>query len=448
MHQTFSSPAASNASIKITRLWLILAIMALTAAGLFSLPPVLLRGSFFSSHLNLDHIFTTSLVLHVNLSVLVWMLAIYGTLSHFTFGIYRQGQHTAFFITLLGMAIIILSTFYPGTALKNNYIPVLVNFPFFLGLAFFTCGILLQTCLILVSPSHLDQDPLKSGMYICACIVVSTMLCFILSSILTPSPEHIGLYDFYESIFWGGGHSLQFVYTTTMIMAWLILARQDQKSTTSITKFFHMVFLINGLCVLPLPLLYIGAQEATELTTLFTQHMRYFSGIAPSLAGIGIILFFSRISPGKRFTLSSPLHTALLLSIGLFCYGGILGLLITGANVTIPAHYHGSIVAITISFMGLVYYLLPKLHCSKPHKNLACWQLYLYSIGQTMHITGLAWMGGYGVLRKTPGADGPTELTAAKMLFFTGGSLAILGGVLFSIISIVCIIKRCKTAKQ
>lgn len=45
---------------------------------------------------------------------------------------------------------------------------------------------------------------------------------------------------------------------------------------------------------------------------------------------------------------------ALLLSFLLFAFSGIIGLLISVVHVTIPAHYHGSIVGITIAIMGYV----------------------------------------------------------------------------------------------
>ena len=44
-----------------------------------------------------------------------------------------------------------------------------------------------------------------------------------------------------------------------------------------------------------------------------------------------------------------------------FGIGGLIGFLISGSNVTIPAHYHGSIVGVTLALMGVCYLLLPKL---------------------------------------------------------------------------------------
>ena len=77
--------------------------------------------------------------------------------------------------------------------------------------------------------------------------------------------------------------------------------------------------------------------------------------------------------------------------------------MITGLDIVIPAHYHGSTVGVTIAFMGLSYYLLTRLGFGKLPAKMARWQPYLYGGGQLIHITGLAWSGGYGVQRKTAG---------------------------------------------
>ena len=72
--------------------------------------------------------------------------------------------------------------------------------------------------------------------------------------------------------------------------------------------------------------------------------------------------------------------------------------------MTIPAHYHGCIVGVTIAMMGFTYWLLPRLGFAAPPPRLATWQAYLYGGGQLLHIVGLLWSGGYGVQRKV--ADG------------------------------------------
>ena len=105
--------------------------------------------------------------------------------------------------------------------------------------------------------------------------------------------------------------------------------------------------------------------------------------------------------------------------------------------MTIPAHYHGSIVAVTLAFMGVVYHILPRLGFRKPSGRLARLQPAIYGIGQIMHVFGLAWSGGYGVQRKTAGsAQGleSIEKLAGMGIMGLGGLIAIIGGVLFLIV--------------
>jgi heme/copper-type cytochrome/quinol oxidase subunit 1 len=120
---------------------------------------------------------------------------------------------------------------------------------------------------------------------------------------------------------------------------------------------------------------------------------------------------------------------------------------ISGNNVRIPAHYHGSIVGVTLALMGLVYYLLPRLGYAAPRGRLARLQPMLYGAGQLMHIIGLVWSGGYGVQRKVAGAEqvlrSPGEV-ASMGLMGLGGLIAIIGGVFF----IVVVIRAVRTPRS
>jgi heme/copper-type cytochrome/quinol oxidase subunit 1 len=134
---------------------------------------------------------------------------------------------------------------------------------------------------------------------------------------------------------------------------------------------------------------------------------------------------------------TAPLKASLLWSLALFGAGGLIGVAINGANVKIPAHYHGSIVGVTLAFMGLAYYLLPRLGFGRPQGRLARLQPALYGAGQLLHITGLLWSGGYGVQRKVAGGEQVLrgfEQTAAMGLMGVGGLLAVAGGILFAVV--------------
>ena len=142
----------------------------------------------------------------------------------------------------------------------------------------------------------------------------------------------------------------------------------------------------------------------------------------------------SRASPEER-----PLRAALAWSLVLFGAGGLIGLAIQGSNVRIPAHYHGSIVGVTLAFMGLAYHLLPQMGYAAPRGRLATLQPWLYGAGQLAHVLGLLWSGGYGVQRKVAGAEQVlrgAEQVAAMGLMGLGGLAAVAGGILFIVIVI------------
>ncbi|MBK9236374.1 MAG: cbb3-type cytochrome c oxidase subunit I [Rhodoferax sp.] len=132
-----------------------------------------------------------------------------------------------------------------------------------------------------------------------------------------------------------------------------------------------------------------------------------------------------------------PCHTALLSSLLLFGAGGIIGFMIQGSDVRVPAHYHGSIVGITLALMGLTYALLPRLGFGAPLSRMAAWQPIVYGTGQLMHITGLVWSGGYGVQRKVAGAEQVLRSgseVAGMALMGAGGLVAVIGGLIFAVV--------------
>jgi hypothetical protein len=255
-------------------------------------------------------------------------------------------------------------------------------------------------------------------------------MCFIIASIQSPQFAHSNPTDFYEFIFWGGGHILQISYTTTLIVAWFILLVACGYKNPLSDKFIYILFSINLVSCIPTPFFYMSGYNSTWL---FTQHMKIFPGIAPLIAGVAI-LYALLSQPATKKECIHALKPFLLLSILLFGYGGVLAYMISGTNVTIPAHYHGSIVGITTAFMGIVYHFMPKIGFHHPAGFMARTQPYIYGIGQAMHITGLAVMGGYGALRKDAASSQNIDTILGKTLFFSGGSFAILGGLMFVIV--------------
>lgn len=439
-----SPESAHDVQQKLSRHWLLIGIASLALAGLLSLPPVILRGPFFESHLPTKLIFDSSLILHVNLSVLVWLLAISSSIwslsarPYFAF-VYQCLAWTA----TIGLILMASSIFFTadGLPVKNNYVPMLQNLPFILGLALFGSAIFLQTAMVLILQwHHALTHPLYFGMYSAAAIILLSFIgCAISYSLIEPFSA-LGALAYYEHFFWAGGHILQFAYVTLMLVAWLWNTGYLHIHPPYSARILKMIFGLNVALVAPAIFVQLQYDNNYESLEFFTKHMRDAGGIAAILIGIPIL--WKLLTHLSKKNLASPIYVATFFSVILFGGGGLIGLMIQGTNTIIPAHYHGSIVGITLACIGLAYHLLPSLGYGDVKGKLATAQPWVYGIGQILHVSGLALMGGYGALRKAPGTIQHIDTIAGKMMFFSGGALAILGGLLFIIVAYRAIFRR------
>jgi nitric oxide reductase large subunit len=205
-----------------------------------------------------------------------------------------------------------------------------------------------------------------------------------------------------------------------------------------------------AIALLPiLPALWIYHQHpifSPEHRVAFTELMRLGGLTALPLT---VVVIWSLIRADKPTPENRHLRAALYSSLFLFGAGGIIGFMIEGVNVIIPAHYHGSIIGVTIAFMGVAYYLLPRLGYPLHNDRMAYYQPYIYAVGQSLHILGLAWSGGHGVQRKTAGvAQGldSLEKQISMGVMGIGGLISIIGGALFLVVAIRALWKGRKKA--
>ncbi|WCR57886.1 MAG: hypothetical protein PG980_000358 [Wolbachia endosymbiont of Ctenocephalides felis wCfeJ] len=331
------------------------------------------------------------------------------------------------------MLLMFISAFVPSTeVIKSNYIPVLQNKLFLFGLSLFITSILINA--VLTYMSNKQASYLSVGQVGLVIILVSSLLCFVLAHKNMPT----GLYHsdknlFYEYLFWGGGHLLQFAFAQGVFLVYLIMLSSSDISLASNNKITILPLFINTILVVGAPFTYfVYSVDSAELIQFFTWHMRIAGAVLPCFL---IMLVYRNIK-----TLLDEKGNYLLHSFVLFIYGGVLGVLTIEGNVTIPAHYHGSVVGITIAFMNFVYWLLPKLGCKEIKSSIVRLQIYAYSLGHFLHITGLVWLGGYGALRKV--ADLPSiSSVLARICFIMGGAVSVVGGMLFVIIVLLSLLK-------
>lgn len=433
----------------LSRYWLLLGVAALGLAGLFSLVLVIARTPALAELPFFVKFFHEALVVHVDLSVLVWFLSIACLMMSLLAAPSRApifGMEQAALISFGLGTLAIAASPLDGSAqpLMSNYIPVITSPVFFMGLSLLLCGTLLMVARVLLAgkQSEIFSESERFGIFSAAIITLIAAASFFWSFHLLP--EVIEGQQRYELGFWGGGHVLQFTHTQMVMLCWLMLAAALSAGFSPSRRMLLSLFAIGLLASFATPLGYIGLDiTSMEHREFFTRVMIMGGGIAPGILLLVLLPLLLKTRTerkgGKR-----ALWSSLLMSLLLFGYGGLLGGMIQGQNVVIPAHYHGSIVGVTLAFMGVAYLLLPRFGYREVSGwRTSFWQPIVYGGGQILHISGLAWSGGYGVLRKTPGgmANLSPDVKAALGLMGAGGLLAIIGGLMFVVVVILAVKK-------
>lgn len=446
--------------------WLKNGIYALAIAGIYSIVLVVLRTPQISHMIDNKELFKSALIVHVNLSVLVWLMSI--TAVFWSYGLKNFAFDNSFSrIAFAGLVLMSISPFVgEATPIMNNYIPMLENLSFVVGLSLFGVATLFFATTTLILSFYDLRSPVtaistlgifkmsSAAMYILSWLAI-TLSYLELEEIVTIVPIDIEFY--YELLYWSGGHLLQFVYTQSLMMALIILFEALIGHKLHLIKLYRIFFILNLLLALPIFLGHASYEIIDgAFKEYFTKHMIYSGGIVPAIF-IFTILYDYFV--GDRKNTSPTSRGAIISSLTLFVSGGLIGACIAGINVTIPAHYHGSVVGISAAFMGIAYlycyhreiryhaemdgfvsvllgsnvqYAYPKeSNVTKTSHKGPLTQLFLFTLGQAVHISGLALAGGYGVLRKNPDDIIPLSAKIYMGMVGGGGLFAIIGGLMF-----------------
>ena len=436
---TLDVPGGSAGRLAIG--WLSLAVGSLVVGGLFTILIVLSRTPGIQEIFPWVDFFHIALVVHVDLTVLVWFLSFAGVLwSLNSREVCIPCGWLALALAVAGSVILSLSPFLgAGGPFMNNYVPVLQDPIFFVGLGIFGLGFALLVMRGLafsvpVGRTISGSGALRFGLYTGLLVALLSILALLASYF--GMPEGTEGSHYYELLFWGAGHTLQITHTQLMLVAWLWLAAVCGAAPSLSPRVTLLLFALGALPALVTLYIYFAFDVGSPFHLLgFTLQMQYGGGLAAlpfALVLLPIFLAGSKASDRQRAE-----RAALRFSIILFGAGGIIGFMISGSDVTVPAHYHGSIVAVTLAFMGLTYHLLPRLGFREPVGRMVRLQPVIYGLGQLFHVLGLAWSGGYGVQRKTAGAAQgleSIEKIAGMGLMGLGGLIAIIGGVLYLVV--------------
>ena len=432
---------------RLASAWLALGVTALALAGIFALLLVAARAPGTGNLFPTQDFFRVALIVHVDQSVLIWFLAFGGMLWTLAARPVRGLSWTAFWVAAAGCLMMAASPFL-GAAdpLLNNYVPVLHHPLFLTALSIFALGILIQLIAYLTrfGAELRWGDPIGVGTLTAALAALAAA--FSLAWTWTELPPVWEGKAYYEYLFWGPGHALQFTYTQILLVTWIWLVRAQGRDLPLGDRTLSALLVLGVLPLLLVPVIHaMYAPDSAETRLAFTRLMQWGNGLAAVPIGLAVLVALVRGPAGPADPKTVPLRRALTASLTLFAAGGILSLLIAGSNTIVPAHYHGSIVGVTLALMGLTYHLLPRLGFGAPAGRTARMQPWIYGGGQLLHIGGLALSGALGIQRKTAGAAQGLDSLAAKLsmgVMGIGGLLAVIGGILFVLVVIGAFSRR------
>lgn len=442
------------------KVWTLISISALAIAGIFALLLVLSRTPVIQDYLPWPwkSFFHKGLVTHVIFSFVVWFFATMGALMSYSYAkIIGEGSISktgtwALCLSLMGcLGLIIPALFDLGTAELNNYVPVMNHPIYYAGVMALMVGLALVSMRQIrcsLQNNHW-RNLIMTGTDACALIYLIAIFCFALGWIYIPKDLTDPTYN--ERVFWGGGHVLQFVNTALLFLTWGAIVRSDTGHDLLNLRYAVATFLILLLFTIPAPLIYplfdILSQEHRDF---YTEMLRFGLPL-PSLI-VSVFLFIFLLS-AKANELDRLSKHALWLSLFTYNLGGLYGLMLDGTDTRVPAHYHAVIGGINLAFMAFYHrVILPFIHVNpdltKWGKRWLLWQYWLYGLGQIMHASGMFLAGSQGVPRKTAGTAqtlDSIEKILSMSLMGVGGVIAVMGGVLFVIMTLRWVIKGGRT---
>ena len=449
---------APGARLWLTR-WVALGLIVLGTAGLFALPLAFGRAPGLSDYFPwFVENFHRFLVVHVDFSFVVFFLCIFAAVAHVT--AYRLSggnpratvlEFAAFRMSVVAVAgmftpVLPLSQdalqLFPmlmGEPVMSNYVPVVTSPMFYLSLLVLAIAIALMAAFALVNllqrPAGVSSEHGKgidllslSGLVSAAVYLLAFGYFLFAWYLLDGQPI---THQFNEELFWAGGHVLQFINVALLIGAWYAIA----SSVRGDIPFNPMM------AILALGMLLVAA----FITPVFSIIYEVFSAdwllvftnwqyvFAPATLIVALPMIKGLMTSDKAW--KNPGFVALVLSPLVFGIGGAMGLFVDGQDTRTPAHYHGMIAGVTLSFIALYYVVfLPLLNRTILQPKLALTSVWMFGVSQALASTGLFIAGGHGAARKTAGADQGLDGFAMKLgMGLNGGAglLAIVGGALF-----------------
>lgn len=364
-----------------------------------------------------------------------------------------MGMRFCFSTALGGVLLFSLAGFFPdGRPLLSNYIPVTTHPLYLAGLLLFMFSVALNYLSAFSKASNpvyeqLNVDRnlargLQWGVRLGSIYFLVGMAVLLYST--TSLPTNYRDEAFYEIGVWGYGHLQQFSNLIFMLVSWILLLTSWSKKPLLSKSFLYFIF---GLYVLPLlatlPLL---AHEPSEFRYRqgFTDLMRW--GTFPPCLLFLIYLAIKIFKSRRQLDFSDYRFLIFMCSAILLLIGFIFGAFVRGPDLRLPGHYHATIGAVTLAFMGAVFILIDSISgvSKKSNEPLRRLSPLLYGLGQLGFSAGMFISGSFGMGRKMYGVEQQIQNFGQSLglwIMGVGGILALAGGFVFAKASLPSILK-------
>lgn len=447
---TFSSRSGAT-------LWLAVAIFAMMFMGVYALLIALARTPGIGQLFGDQNFFMTALVTHVALALMIWFIAFLLFVMYYLTSDVPSGKadFAAAAGGLGGVIFIVVTPFTgPANPVLSNYVPVLDRGTYFIGLALFMVSAMIATALRArpVIAATIDGKPapliVRGSLVLAGLSLISASICFIIAwAGLNADPE-MATADpqlYFELLFWGGGHTLQFTHTLALMAVWTILTWRTAAKELVDDRVAAGLLIMTGLFILSAPLSYVvQSYDTPELRDFFSVMKKWGLSFGPIVLGVAIL------AGRKEMQNDRVARRGLLLSLLLVAMGGAIGVTLTGSDTRVPGHYHGAIGGVTLAFMTLGLVAVSDNGWLLVKEKWRIFQLSLYGIGQSLFVVGLFIGGLRGLPRKTFGAAQTLDDTLKYIgmsVMGIGGLLAVTSGVIF-VVFMLKALNKARTVKD
>ncbi len=366
-------------------------------------------------------LFRTALVLHVDLAVHVWFLAMAAGIWSLTVQTASLLRWTAFVLGLTGTLVMICAPLAgEATPILSNYVPLLDHPMFLVGLGMFAVGAALTGLLAatglrrdIVAPWHLAAN--FSALALLATAVV-LLLDFL--SAQTPDAGIVGI----DERLWGFGHGIQFVHILLLMGAWCALGDEAMTRVPALRRALPWLLCLSLIPAVTAPVISLMQPIGTvEYREWFTQLMRWGTWPGAALLGLALTVGLLRLRRERGLNME---EIGLALSLFLFAIGCALGATIRGESLAVPAHYHGTVGSVTLAYLLWLRRLAPDLGIAAEDLSRTRTLPLFYGSGILILISGLAAAGYLGIPRKAAHVD----LSADTAAYFATMGAAGIGG--------------------